>query len=441
MQCSVNQVVAAKAEKPAPSARNKSEAASAQLNGKRAFKHQLMKARSHSDKPRHKAAEPRASEPQTASSPAEAMAAPLPDGESLCADALTVPDSAPETINPDAGGEVQQPAEALPVLPAETPGKIQGRDAQQSGAAGASGAATASSGPVQTAAPLEGEEFLNNSGGAEAESHKNSAAGHDGRERFKMMLLSHKNQVLLKLKVHQDVAAPQETAESNPGQARKLLDFESRRLNAAQLPEGITTSAGHAAVSTEADADPSLLVNTRETPGATRVIIGAPDNSGKALHNPAQTQELFDQIVERAKLMVKLSSSEMNIDLKPDSLGKLSIKVLVEDGLVTARFITDNHQVKQMLESNLTHLRQNLENQGLKVDRTEVEVQVGNQQDFSGMSDWNRDNWGNQRNLGHRSNLDGEEALPLEMETAGIAGPEIEALYGYSADGEMNILV
>ncbi len=129
MQCSVNQVVAAKAEKPAPSARNKSEAASAQLNGKRAFKHQLMKARSHSDKPRHKAAEPRASEPQTASSPAEAMAAPLPDGESLGADALTVPDSAPETINPDAGGEVQQPAEALPVLPAETPGKIQGRDA------------------------------------------------------------------------------------------------------------------------------------------------------------------------------------------------------------------------------------------------------------------------------------------------------------------------
>ena len=65
------------------------------------------------------------------------------------------------------------------------------------------------------------------------------------------------------------------------------------------------------------------------------------------------SQDVLNQIVRKAELMFRLNSSQMKIELHPEFLGKLTIKVMVEEGAVTARFITDNHQVKQMLEANL----------------------------------------------------------------------------------------
>ena len=51
---------------------------------------------------------------------------------------------------------------------------------------------------------------------------------------------------------------------------------------------------------------------------------------------------------------------------------KLTIKIAVEEGIVTARFITENLQVKHLLESNLNTLRQSLESQGIKVEKLKL---------------------------------------------------------------------
>ncbi|SHG58226.1 hook-length control protein FliK [Thermosyntropha lipolytica DSM 11003] len=99
---------------------------------------------------------------------------------------------------------------------------------------------------------------------------------------------------------------------------------------------------------------------------------------------PVNEKEVFAQIVRKAELLVKQNLSEMKIELKPEFLGKMTIKIAVEEGAVTARFIAENLRVKQMLESNIAALRQSLENQGLRVEKTEVNVQLNNGGMFDG---------------------------------------------------------
>jgi len=88
-------------------------------------------------------------------------------------------------------------------------------------------------------------------------------------------------------------------------------------------------------------------------------------------------QNLMDQVVKKAEVMIKDNSSEMTLHLKPDFMGKMTIKIAVDEaGTVTAHFSTSSQQVKNVLEQNMQTLRLTLEAQGIKVDRTEVNVQL-----------------------------------------------------------------
>ena len=89
-----------------------------------------------------------------------------------------------------------------------------------------------------------------------------------------------------------------------------------------------------------------------------------------------ETYNVPQQIVEQAKLLQRGTDSEMIIKLNPEHLGQLSLKVSVNgNGGVTATFHTDNAQVRAILETTMTQLKQQLDEQGIKVDN--VEVQTG----------------------------------------------------------------
>ena len=105
------------------------------------------------------------------------------------------------------------------------------------------------------------------------------------------------------------------------------------------------------------------------------------DNAG-AINEPQQAQQtnrtynVPQQIVEQAKLLQNGQNSEMIIKLNPEHLGELSLKVSVNgNGGVTATFHTDNAQVRAILETSMIQLKQQLNEQGIKVDS--VEVQTG----------------------------------------------------------------
>lgn len=86
-----------------------------------------------------------------------------------------------------------------------------------------------------------------------------------------------------------------------------------------------------------------------------------------------ETYNVPQQIVEQAKLLQRGTDSQMIIKLNPEHLGQLSLKVSVNgNGGVTATFHTDNAQVRAILETTMTQLKQQLDEQGIKVDNVEV---------------------------------------------------------------------
>lgn len=91
------------------------------------------------------------------------------------------------------------------------------------------------------------------------------------------------------------------------------------------------------------------------------------------------------QIVEQARLFKTADASEIVIKLKPEHLGELTLKVIVgANGAVSASFRSDNPEVRGIIESSILQLKQELQQQGLKVDNIDVDIYSGQEQLFGG---------------------------------------------------------
>ena len=113
---------------------------------------------------------------------------------------------------------------------------------------------------------------------------------------------------------------------------------------------------------------------------------------------------LFAELEKGARIILNGDKSEMLMQLKPESLGKVTLKIVTENGCVNAKFNVENERVRQTLEANILSLKETLENQGLSVQ--ECTVQVGKEKNANGFSEgknWD-DNWR------RREGIDGVDA-------------------------------
>lgn len=88
------------------------------------------------------------------------------------------------------------------------------------------------------------------------------------------------------------------------------------------------------------------------------------------------TQEIFDQIGEYLKSVKGEDFDSLEMQLKPESLGTLQIRVTAKNGNLTASFLAQNEAVKAALEAQVTTLKEQLEQQGVKVEAVEVTVET-----------------------------------------------------------------
>lgn len=95
-------------------------------------------------------------------------------------------------------------------------------------------------------------------------------------------------------------------------------------------------------------------------------------------------QSIAEQLIQSSKANLANGKSEIEIQLKPEYLGKVHLHVALEEGVLTAKFAVDNQNVGRLLESNINQLRQALQEHGLKFGQLQVEVGNGSlQQQFS----------------------------------------------------------
>ncbi len=83
---------------------------------------------------------------------------------------------------------------------------------------------------------------------------------------------------------------------------------------------------------------------------------------------------IVDQVVNHIRIRVLPQTTSMELQLNPESLGRVNLNVTSNNGLATATLTVQNEVAKEALESQLTVLRENLESHGLKVDSVEVNV-------------------------------------------------------------------
>lgn len=98
--------------------------------------------------------------------------------------------------------------------------------------------------------------------------------------------------------------------------------------------------------------------------------------------------EIINQLIDSIRVNVTADTSTMELQLTPESLGKINLTVVAKEGNITASITAQNDTVKAVIESQIIQLKEALNNQGLKV--TEVEVTVAGQafdQNFDGNGD------------------------------------------------------
>lgn len=77
-------------------------------------------------------------------------------------------------------------------------------------------------------------------------------------------------------------------------------------------------------------------------------------------------------LVSKLQLSAQDGVSEAKLKLFPEQLGQVDVKITVQNGLLTALFHADSAMAKEILDNQLTQLRQALQSQGLNVDKLEV---------------------------------------------------------------------
>ena len=150
------------------------------------------------------------------------------------------------------------------------------------------------------------------------------------------------------------------------------------------------------------------------------------------------------QIVDQARLIRSDANTEMVIRLNPEHLGELTLRVAVTaGGAVNATFHTENAQVRGLLESSMIQLKQELQQQGLKVNN--VDVQSGLSEDFFAQSQAGQQGFqqsqqsARNRAADRRSFENDADALTVNPVMGGVAEAENPANVG-DAEG-VNYLV
>jgi len=156
-------------------------------------------------------------------------------------------------------------------------------------------------------------------------------------------------------------ASGHRAAEDSVGTARRRAAERENSETALDKPSATPVSpnpsASHEAKQISSQVTHGPQAHERETPVTARAVI--------------------DQIVQRAQLRLGRSEAEMTIDLKPDVLGKVHLKVTSEQGRVVAEIRAESAATRQLIEAGLGDLKAALAEKGIDLGAVAVSSGFG----------------------------------------------------------------
>ncbi|TYP77652.1 flagellar hook-length control protein FliK [Paenibacillus methanolicus] len=178
----------------------------------------------------------------------------------------------------------------------------------------------------------------------------------------------------------QSGGADEASTASVPAQSSHLHRMGAQLLHASVLTTVVPTEEATSAESAVA----APAQETASTEGTiVPIAVTTPDNqprlepTGKLVMPQPVPAEKFaetmkDMMVNQFNVKTKDGLSEATISLAPAHLGQVDIRIAVQNGQLTAVFVAESAAAKDMLENQIAQLRNQLQTQGLQVERLEV---------------------------------------------------------------------
>jgi len=132
-------------------------------------------------------------------------------------------------------------------------------------------------------------------------------------------------------------------------------------------------------------------------------------------------REIAYQIVDRIRTSITPDQTTLEMNLTPESLGKVNLTIHSRDGVMTARFVVENELSKEAIESQLGLLRESLNQQGIKVEAIEVTVSAYAFDQNSSNAEENQSDSRKNNNSGRRITLEEAFSMSEEGPEAGIS--------------------
>lgn len=126
------------------------------------------------------------------------------------------------------------------------------------------------------------------------------------------------------------------------------------------------------------------------------------------------TENVLKQITDAMKVDIKGDiANEVKITLRPAHLGDVTLKIVTENGIITAQFEAESQRVKEIIESNFNQLKDSLKQQGIEISNLQVNVNENKQNSGTNNQSDNSRN----RNSNTYGNVDGisEEEIVSEV--------------------------
>lgn len=215
----------------------------------------------------------------------------------------------------------------------------------------------------------------------------------------------------------QSVREPLQSPEWSAGnRAEKVAD-------AADAQGGRTSGEGVPATTEPADA--SLLHHAAERANRAQ-HAKASIASSHEVTTPPDPQRLSN-LIRSAVLEQSHERQTILLQLEPEELGRLQLRVAVENGAVTAHFVAETEAARRIIEAGIQQLKDSLYNHG--VDIQDVEVSLGHEGGFGER----HDHQANARTM--------ERFMTAAQRNRGITAVESALQAVYSRTGGVDVLI
>ncbi len=152
---------------------------------------------------------------------------------------------------------------------------------------------------------------------------------------------------------------------------------------------------------------------------------------GEKLNETLDAQRIYDQIGEFVRSVSTEELKEVTLQLQPESLGTVQIRVSQREGALSAELITQNDNIKSVLEGQLIELQKEFEKSGVKVENIDVKVSTNGFEENAQSDSKNEENETARRDFPQRrininglfdnedvETLEDDEKIAVEMMTA-----------------------